>query len=96
MVAADQDFGEIDRPIAVARRAHDGRREQVDAGEIAPIDRVDVLQAAHDAEVGLAGVEAAFSFLPGQIVEEAHRLVDAWSEVGCERATKVGGVVRHE
>src|SRR5207245_5817419 len=55
--------GEVDGPAEVALATHHGRCEQVDTRAFAVIDREDVLQPAHDPQVGLAAVEHLLALL---------------------------------
>ena len=96
MVLANDDLREIDRSVQVAWAAHHRRREQLDAWHVAAVDGAHVLQAAHDAQVGMPVVESLFALLPGDVVQHAHWCTRPRSEVSGQGAAKIDGVVRHQ
>jgi hypothetical protein len=84
---------EVHRLVLVARPAHHGRRQQLDARFVPAFAGVDVLQTAHQAHVRLTAYQVLLADLPARVVDQPNCAAQNGRQVANEVTVKRIGVL---
>src|SRR5712691_5844766 len=96
MVAADDDFREIDRLVLVARGLHDWCAQQVNTWRLVAVLCIHVLESADHSEVRLAAVQLLLALLPRHILDHLDLEAQCLAQVVRQVTAEERRVVRHE